>query len=1703
MKFIKKPVSVLLSLVMIVSVFTIVPFEAFAATEIEYIERSWDEANQKVADEVKTCPNYSTITSQNSLTIGDEKWYIVNGDAAIDNRVNVSGEAHLILMSGTLTCKHGIHLSRGNTLYIYSAKDSSGTLNAKTGDDEEANIGGNENENCGKFVFYGGNLKAENNDRETGAAVIGGGGDGGNCGSLSFYSGTVKTYQYDSPNNSTKNCYGAVIGNGNDSNSKNDSYCSINIYGGDITAKNSASSDGAGIGGGEGSADCPVNILGGTITVSSYNGAGIGSGQDGGSSTVTIKNADVEADSNYGAGIGSGEDSDAEAIIIENSYIKSKTIHNGGSVGSEGAGIGGGNCGKSKSITIKKSIITASSGTYGAGIGGGDESDGGDITIDDSVVFAASGKGGAGIGGGDEKGCNSIILRDSFVVAWTNSEKNTFDDRLFSDYKDYYHDVLYTLDPTINDEDAAYGAGFLFAQLLDSLIQGTHTGAGIGSGDSGNVNNIYIDNCTVLATGGACAAGIGGGDEGGFGTIDIKNSRINAQGGKYGAGIGSGDEAKKCGTINITDSEITSKGGSEGAGIGTGNEVDETSNININNSTVEARGGDLAAGIGGGDSVDSGTIKLSASTVKAFGGKDAAGIGGGEGGDGGHIEILNHSDVYAEGSNYGAGIGGGEDSGGEYCEIDSDCTVEAVSGGKGNVQSIGHGDCGWYVSGYSGGTLSLGSELKVKAGENESSAKVYIGSSRYDAIFNNKYSKIYPCTHSETGWKLLNLSSHVRYCKECGGKLSASSHVWDSSNKCSVCGCDRKEVSVTLIEQNNDREVRREITGFYDDALISLPECENVPDGYEFVCWEYDSNEYYAPQDTYHIRNGTSLRALYLPAEDTNYIDEDGIERIVRARRLSSEDLERIDGKLSLTDGWYVVEGDVEAKYTFILSGNVHFILADDSSLSFDGSQEALYIFGNAVESSKDETFFRVFGQKKQTGSVNFNRRVIFSNYLQYGGKVNISGAQATRTFQVLRGDLRAQEVVCPEYVLKGGNCEIVNYRYGSNSNVLGWSEPTDSIKINNFTDEVSVVVDDGQALTDGTNVYKGTLTSDQINAIKGMTLTPYMPHDYAEPEWVWSDDYANATAVFRCKDCDDVKEIDARVAFEDSGKNRTSTARCMFNGQEYSDAKTFQIIFDITAASNTHGTVTADRTTAKAGNRVKLEVKPDDGYISGALYYTDKNGTKTEIVDNSFKMPESDVTVNAEFVKITERVEPYIDEEGEYHLGNVEHFKIDGKYYNVDEDGGVGEEISDISLSYFDFTLIGNTYQINYYTGPTDNLTELVIPKTFNGKKITVLGNNRNTPLIDYSGKAKTQFELTLTENIKEIKGYTFYTIWVKKVKGDTSALETIGSYAFSWVNSPDGFKLDIKLDYEGVITVGSGIFNNMDVTARIKHAAEFSATSFMQNSISYIFTDDHRYGEPVWNWADDYSTAAAKFTCTDSRCKHSETVNATVSESDLIDKTVYTATVLFGGETYTSTFTSVPKGINYGGDNYINPKGTQKVSSSDDGKTKFGLDLDNYLNMQMLGIQLKNSIATEGGDDGVRFVTAVNSNLLKGSNIEDYGYIVAKINSDVTTLYNNMDKFTAEQFIAQGAADTNIFTCKGSSNSISGEFGKYSSDTDYKYVTLAVTGTSGKSGNLIARFYVKTKDGQYHYADYINGSNQTYSGMAFDLSAVSANLG
>ena len=65
------------------------------------------------------------------------------------------------------------------------------------------------------------------------------------------------------------------------------------------------------------------------------------------------------------------------------------------------------------------------------------------------------------------------------------------------------------------------------------------------------------------------------------------------------------------------------------------------------------------------------------------------------------------------------------------------------------------------------------------------------------------------------------------------------------------------------------------------------------------------------------------------------------------------------------------------------------------------------------------------------------------------------------------------------------------------------------------------------------------------------------------------------------------------------------------------------------------------------------------------------------------------------------------------------------------------------------------------------------------------------------------------------------------------------------------------------------------------------------------------HHYSSPVWTWADDYSSAKAAFTCA---CGDVQTVDAEITEEELTPAdctteqvAVFTATVTFGGDTYT----------------------------------------------------------------------------------------------------------------------------------------------------------------------------------------------------------
>ena len=267
----------------------------------------------------------------------------------------------------------------------------------------------------------------------------------------------------------------------------------------------------------QGKGSVEIELDGKNELKSGYKRAGLEKTSEG---TLTLKDDKKKAGSltatggKFGAGIGGGNGGSGKNITITGGTVNAKG-------GLEGAGIGGGTGGIGEAITINGGTVEATGGKFGAGIGGGLNGVGKNITIKGGTVNAAGGdNGGAGIGGGDSGSGEAITITGG----------------------------------TVN----AAGGG---------------QGAGIGGGNYGSGEAITINGGTVEATGGDFGAGIGGGSWGNGEDITIKGGTVEANGGLFGAGIGGGSAASIGGSgkkITITGGTVKAAGGERGAGIGGG-----------------------------------------------------------------------------------------------------------------------------------------------------------------------------------------------------------------------------------------------------------------------------------------------------------------------------------------------------------------------------------------------------------------------------------------------------------------------------------------------------------------------------------------------------------------------------------------------------------------------------------------------------------------------------------------------------------------------------------------------------------------------------------------------------------------------------------------------------------------------------------------------------------------------------------------------------------------------------------------------------------------------------------------------------------------------------------------------------------------------------------------------------------------------------
>ena len=130
MQKLKQTLSLMLSLIMILGMFTFMPAPVSAAETMHYVERSWNADTKQVVEETKTCTDYTDLSERSSDEL-NSGWYAASGSLFINSRLFVRNgkTVNLILKDGaTLNVRRGIGVESGATLNIYGQSQGTGKL---------------------------------------------------------------------------------------------------------------------------------------------------------------------------------------------------------------------------------------------------------------------------------------------------------------------------------------------------------------------------------------------------------------------------------------------------------------------------------------------------------------------------------------------------------------------------------------------------------------------------------------------------------------------------------------------------------------------------------------------------------------------------------------------------------------------------------------------------------------------------------------------------------------------------------------------------------------------------------------------------------------------------------------------------------------------------------------------------------------------------------------------------------------------------------------------------------------------------------------------------------------------------------------------------------------------------------------------------------------------------------------------------------------------------------------------------------------------------------------------------------------------------------------------------------------------------------------------------------------------------------------
>ena len=216
-----------------------------------------------------------------------------------------------------------------------------------------------------------------------------------------------------------------------------------------------------------------------------------------------------------------------------------------------------------------------------------------------------------------------------------------------------------------------------------------------------------------------------------------------------------------------------------------------------------------------------------------------------------------------------------------------------------------------------------------------------------------------------------------------------------------------------------------------------------------------------------------------LVPDAVNYIDADGNQESCTRYTV----LESSDGNVEISSQWVVVKGNVTINGTLSLTRSwCNLILCDGATLTINSTNNTgIYATSSTLN---------IYGQSAGTGTLNVTSE---SWEAIYATSININGGNITA-----RSNSSVALSGAKGVAINGGKISATGGVYDTGIEArrgaitLGWRKPTDSITASSYSNG-GVYIKDGQAMTDGTDIYIGK--QEQLSysryAIDGKTLHP------------------------------------------------------------------------------------------------------------------------------------------------------------------------------------------------------------------------------------------------------------------------------------------------------------------------------------------------------------------------------------------------------------------------------------------------------------------------------------------------------------------------------------------------------------------------------------------------------------------------------------